>query len=169
MFKDDLLPTLIMRKGESNFNCNYSQGGGNKGKKKNTPWRHSIQEAVQQSWHAASSPSIWGKTNTLANLWGCVKVIIFLKISQVERPTWHILLVMKHAPSTDCSLWLSICLNTLNTKTFFFFFFPQAEIARQQQSADSGARDEDMLTTSKGIQKMPHHKGRRAEDSPRGW
>lgn len=34
MFKDDLLPTLITRKGESNFNCNYSQGGGNKGKKK---------------------------------------------------------------------------------------------------------------------------------------
>lgn len=33
MFKDDLLPTLIVRKGESNFNCNYSQGGGDKGKK----------------------------------------------------------------------------------------------------------------------------------------
>lgn len=96
-----------------------------------------------------------------------MKVIIFLKISQVERPTWHILLVMKHAPSTDCSLWLPICLNTLNTETFLFF---SAEIARRQQqhTADSGARDGDVLATSKGMQKMPRQEGKRAEDSPRG-
>lgn len=50
-------------------------------------------------------------------------MIIFLKISQVERPTWHILLVMKHDPYTDCILWLPICLNTLNTDFFLILFF----------------------------------------------
>lgn len=83
-------------------------------------------------------------------------MIIFLKISQVERPTWHISLVMKHAPSTDWSLWLFHLLKYFKYRNFLLFFFPpQAEIARQQQSADSGARGEDMLTTSKGMQEMP--------------
>lgn len=34
MLMDDLLPTLIMRKGESNLNCNYSRGGRIKTKNK---------------------------------------------------------------------------------------------------------------------------------------
>lgn len=41
----------------------------------------------------------------------------------MERPTWHILLVMKHDPYTDCILWLPICLNTLNTDFFLILFF----------------------------------------------
>lgn len=70
MHEDDPLPTLITGKAESNFDFSYSLAEGKKERKKKNPHHEDTAFEMLCNSHDMLHPprSIWGKTNTLANL-----------------------------------------------------------------------------------------------------